>query len=260
MPESARLPRPYLLSEATWQEVRATHYQLAVLPWGATEAHNYHLPYGTDNYQAEWLAAQAAARAWDEGARLIVLPGIPFGVNSGQLEIKLCMHLNPSTQLAILRDVASVLVRHGIDKLVLFNGHGGNDFMPMIRELSVGYPDLFVCVVDWYRALDAAQWFEEPGEHAGALETSLMMHIAPRLVRPLSQAGPAHARKWRLAAFRDGWARAQRLWHRVTQDTGVGNPAEATPEKGRAYAEALIPLLARFFVALAQTPADELWE
>ncbi len=260
MPASAAHgPRPWLLAEATWQEVRHTAYQLAVLPWGATEAHNFHLPYGTDNYQAEWLAEQAAARAWQEGARLIVLPGIPFGVNSGQLEIKLCMHLNPSTQLAILRDLAATLVRHGIEKLVIFNGHGGNDFLPMIRELSVEFPDLFVCSVDWYRALDAAEWFDEPGDHAGELETSLMMHVAPHLVRPLDEAGEGHARPWRIAAFREGWARGQRLWHRVTQDTGAGNPHKASAGKGRAYAEALIGRLAAFFVTLSQTPLDELW-
>ena len=41
--------RPYILSELTWKTVRATRYEVAVLPWGATEAHNLHLPYATDN-------------------------------------------------------------------------------------------------------------------------------------------------------------------------------------------------------------------
>ena len=52
--------KPYLLAEATWKTVRDTHYHVAVLPWGATEAHNYHLPYGTDNYETEHIAAEAA--------------------------------------------------------------------------------------------------------------------------------------------------------------------------------------------------------
>ena len=50
------MTRPYVLSETTWKTVDATPYGVAILPWGATEAHNYHLPYATDNIQAEQIA------------------------------------------------------------------------------------------------------------------------------------------------------------------------------------------------------------
>src|SRR5258708_23886785 len=90
--------RPYILDELTWKTVRDTRYDVAVLPWGATEAHNYHLPYTTDNIQAEAVAALAAERAWQRGAKVVVLPGVPFGVNTGPLAIPLCINMNPSTQ------------------------------------------------------------------------------------------------------------------------------------------------------------------
>lgn len=61
----------------------------AVLPWGATEAHNYHLPYSTDTVEAESMAAGAAKYAWEKGAKVIVLPAIPFGVNTGQHDVPL---------------------------------------------------------------------------------------------------------------------------------------------------------------------------
>src|SRR5438067_10274211 len=99
-------PRPYLLAEATWKDARATPYAAAILPWGATEAHNYHLPYGTDCTLAESVAIRAAERAWERGARVVVLPTVPFGVNTTQLDIKLCINMNPSTQAAVLADVA----------------------------------------------------------------------------------------------------------------------------------------------------------
>ncbi len=67
---------------------------------------------------------------------MVVLPTVPFGVNTGQLDVKLDINMNPSTQLALLNDVAEVLSRHGIPKLVILNGHGGNDFKQMIRELA----------------------------------------------------------------------------------------------------------------------------
>ena len=72
--------RPWILAETNWKAVRETAYDLAILPWGATEAHNYHLPYATDVFAAEHVAAEAARLAWERGARPVVLPAIAFGV------------------------------------------------------------------------------------------------------------------------------------------------------------------------------------
>jgi creatinine amidohydrolase len=118
-------PRPYILSEATWEDVRGSSYEVAILPWGATEAHNRHLPYGTDNMEAEAVAIRAAANAWDKGARVVVLPTVPFGVQTGQREIPLCLNMNPSTQAAVIRDLLPALSMHGVRKLLILNGHGG---------------------------------------------------------------------------------------------------------------------------------------
>lgn len=252
--------KPYLLAETNWKTVKELQYEVAILPWGATEAHNYHLPYATDNIQADFVAAAAAEKAWIKGAKVVVLPCIPFGINSGQLDITLCMNLNPSTQLAILKDIVDVLQRHGIKKLVLLNGHGGNNFKTMIRELSVFYPDVFVCWTNWYQATDWNQFFDEPGDHAGEMETSAIMHIRPDLVRPLSEAGNGHAKKYKIKALREGWVTAQRQWTQVTADTGVGNPVKATPKKGKQYLEACAQNLADFFVELADTPLDRMYE
>src|SRR5688500_11085451 len=111
--------RPYLLAETNWKTVRDTRYDVAILPWGATEAHNYHLPYGTDVIETDAVAAESARRAWERGARVLALPCIPFGVNTGQLDIPFCMNMNPSTQAAVLADVAAVLDTHGVGKLVI---------------------------------------------------------------------------------------------------------------------------------------------
>ena len=99
-----------MLAECTWAEVRETAYEVAVLPWGATEAHNRHLPYATDTIQCDAVAAEAAGRAWARGARVIALPTVPFGVNTTQLDIPLTLNVNPSTQQALLGDLARALV------------------------------------------------------------------------------------------------------------------------------------------------------
>ena len=112
-------PRPFILAETNWKSINVIEFDLAILPWGATEAHNYHLPYATDNYQVEHIAYESAEIAWNNGAKCIVLPTIPFGVNTGQLDIPFCMNMNPSTQLAILKDICDVLSRHKVSKLVL---------------------------------------------------------------------------------------------------------------------------------------------
>ncbi len=251
-------PRPYLLSEITYRTTRETTYDLAVLPWGATEAHNLHLPYATDTIETEGIAAEAGRIAWDQGARVIVLPAVPFGVHTGQLDVPFCLNVNPSTQFQLLKDLADTLARQQLAKLVILNGHGGNDFRQMIRELLPAVP-MFICAVHWYAVVDPEPYFADPGDHAGELETSVTMHLAPDLVLPLSQAGPGQARSFKLAAFREGWAWAPRSWTQVTKDTGVGNPAQANPEKGRRYFEAVTRKIAAFLVELARTGLDDLY-
>ena len=252
-------PRPYILNELTWKTVRDTRYEVAVLPWGATEAHNLHLPYSTDNIETERIAALAARHASEHGARVVVLPVVPFGVNTGQLDIPLCLNMNPSTQAAMLRDLATALAGQGVPKLVILNGHGGNDFRQMIRELQPAV-SLFLCTVNWYQVMDPNAFFAEPGDHAGELETSVMLHVAPELVAPLSDAGPGRARRFTTAGLRERWAWAPRRWRQVTDDTGVGNPAAATPEKGRKYVEAVSEKIGGFLVDLARADAGEMYE
>jgi creatinine amidohydrolase len=251
--------RPYVLAEATWSGVRAAAYEVAVLPWGATEAHNTHLPYATDNIEAEAVAIESARLAWEAGARVVVLPVIPFGVNTGQLEIPLCINMNPTTQLAVLRDVSESLMRHGVRKLVILNAHGGNDFRQMIRELQPA-TRLLLCQVDWWSCLDTRPYFDEPGDHAGELETSVMLHLAPDLVRSLSEAGPGTARASRIRAFRERWAWAPRHWIAVTDDTGVGDPAASTPEKGSRFFNAAAARIASFLMELAAADPDAMYE
>lgn len=251
--------KPYLLAETTWKTVRETTYEVAVLPWGATEAHNYHLPYGTDNFESEHIAAEAARLAWDAGARVVVLPVVPFGAQTGQLDIPLCLNLYPSTQAAILGDLARSLEGQGIRKLVILNGHGGNDFRATIRELQA-HVKIFLCVTNWYQVVDAREYFDDLGDHAGEMETSIMQHIAPALVRPLSEAGEGKERHFRIAAFREGWAWAPRQWTQVSADTGIGNPGAATHEKGKRYVSAVVERLSRFLIDLAAADPDALYE
>ena len=205
------------------------------------------------------MAILAAAKAWEKGARAVVLPVVPFGVNTTQLDIPLTINMNPSTQAAVLADVVSSLEGQGILKLVLVNGHGGNDFRQMIRELQPK-TKVFLATINWWSCVDVTKYFDETGDHAGEAETSAVMHLAPHQVRPLGEAGAGKARKSRLTGVRDGWAWAPRRWTQVTDDTGIGNPAKATAEKGRAYVNDAVERIAQFLVELSKLDTTQPYE
>ena len=253
------MTRPFVLAETTWKTVDPTKYSVAVLPWGATEAHNYHLPYGSDNIQAERVAIRAAEKAWNAGARAVVLPTVPFGVNTTQLDIKLTINMHPSTQAAVLGDVVRSLEGQGILKLVILNSHGGNDFRQIVRELQPK-TRVFLSTINWWSCVDLKKRFEDLGDHAGEPETSAMMYLAPEVTRPLGEAGSGKARKSRLTGVREGWAWAPRRWTEVTADTGIGNPAKATREKGEEYVNAAVEKIAGYLIELAAIDPEELYE
>jgi len=241
--------RPYILAETNWKHLRNEQIELAILPWGATEAHNYHLPYATDNIECDYLAAESAGLAYKRGAKVIVLPTIPFGVNTGQSDIYLDINLNPSTQMAILRDVITVLNRQGIYKLLIFNSHGGNDFKTMLRELGLEFPRMFLATSNWFQAMNRQDFFEKDGDHAEEMETSLLLHLKPDLVLPKASWGEGKERKHKVSAFSENWLWTERKWSQVTADTGIGDPRGATKEKGE-----------RFFKAVTEKIADTLVE
>ena len=252
--------RPYVLADTNWEHLKDARFDLAILPWGATEAHNYHLPYATDVIEGTSIAEEAGRVAWELGAMIMVLPTIPFGVNTGQADIRFDFNLNPSTQMAILKDVITVLERQGVNKFVLLNSHGGNNWKAIIRELGLQFPKMFLCVVEWIHVVDTKAYFETPGDYAGELETSLVLHLAPQLVLPKEKWGDGAEKKNKIQAFTEGWAWAERPWSKVSQDTGIGNPKAATAAKGRQYFGAICKKLGELFHQLATTDTESLYE
>ena len=251
--------RPYILSESHWDVVQNQECDLAILPWGATEAHNYHLPYGTDNYETDILVQEAARMAWEKKASVMVLPTIPIGVNTGQYDIRLTLNLSPSTQQSILEDLVESLIGHDILKLLIVNGHGGNDFRQIIREVGSQFPEMFISTCNWFQSVDKDALFENQGDHADEMETSLMMYAWPELVYPLDKAGSGKAKKFSVAALNESWAWTEREWTSITSDTGIGDPRKATKEKGERYFKAVTEKLASLMIGLATTDQGDLY-
>ena len=237
------------ITTAKWGDIkRIDKFDLAILPWGATEPHNGHLPYCTDVLASQAIAFEVAVGAKAEGVNVMVLPGVPFGTqNPGQTGLPFCIHTSQATQAAILHDIVCSLDRQGIRRLLIINGHGGNSFKGFIRDLAVEKPDFLIAASDWFSFIPRKDYLDaEIDDHAGEQETSVIMHYYPELVR-MEYAGDGNAKKFNVDGLNRKVAWIPRNWAKVTSDTGIGNPGKSTPEKGKAYAGAVV----REYVKLA---------
>lgn len=225
------------LSVSNYGTTRDIDYPIAILPWGATEPHNLHLPYLTDAILSHDIAVDAAVIACERyGLNAMVMPPVTLGSqNPGQRELKFCVHARYETQRAILTDIAESLYGQGIRRLLIINGHGGNTFKNMIRDLAVAIPDMLIATSEWFKVRPAREYFDNPGDHADELETSVMMHYHPELVN-LAEAGDGKSGGFAPDTLRRGIAWLPRNWGMVSRDTGIGSPAAATAEKGARFA------------------------
>ena len=254
--------RPWKLSECNYAHVKQQSFEAAILPLGATEPHNLHLPYGTDIFEADMVGEKICQAAHDRGARVILLPTIPYGTETNMRELPLAMNLNPSTLNSVVTDLVESLVGSGIRKIVILNSHGGNDMKPLLRELY-GRTEAYLFLCNWYQILggEYERIFEQPEDHAGEMETSFAMAFFPELIGRAPDgsliADQGQATPMRLEALREGWVSITRPWHLLTTNGGSGNPHAATAEKGHRLMEVLVERLAGFLVELSEATVDE---
>jgi creatinine amidohydrolase len=250
--------RPWVLAELNYGHVKSHPApEVAVLPLGATEPHNLHLPYGTDTFQVDVIAERACARATERGARVVMLPPLPYGTETNQMRFPMAMNLNPSTVARVITDLVRSLETHGVRKCVLLNGHGGNDLKWLLREIHNDTEvHLFLC--NWYKvAADRYRdVFVDAGDHAGEMETSMGLAHFPELVA-LDQADPGATAATRFEAVNRGWVEITRPWHLLTTNSGAGDPRPATAEKGRAVTETVVERLAAFLTELSASLVND---
>ena len=249
----------FVLAEQTHKFIASRTWDTVVLPFAATEPHNWHMPYGTDVFEVEAVGRRACEYAYKKGASVLLLPAMPFGVNTNHLKVPgaLALSVTPTTLLKLITDLVDALSRQGVKKLVLLNGHGGNELKPLTRELF-HKTDMFLCVCDWFRVA-ADQFptiFTKAGEHADEMETSMGMAFFPQWMKP-AVPGSGQGRKTKFEALNKGWVSVTRPWHLLTQDTGVGDPGPATAEKGQRLMEIVTQRLGDFLYELAMSKVDD---
>jgi len=254
--------RPWVLAETPYSYVKENPYDLVVLPMGATEPHNLHLPYGTDYYEGTIIGEQLCRQAWAQGAKTLLLPTIPYGTETNMSQFPLAMNLNPSTLSTVIADLVESVQRAGIQKMVILNSHGGNDFKPVLRQL-VDKTNVHIFLCSWFTCLQDVYFdiFENAEDHAGEMETSFIMHYLPELVSKKADgslnADSGSVRKLRFEALQKKWVSITRPWHLLTTNSGSGNPHAASAEKGRLLTEQVCQRLVPFLVELAHAKVDD---
>jgi len=250
-----------VLAENNYASIKQSAVEVAVLPLGATEPHNLHLPYGTDFLEATMIGEQICEFAHRQGAKVMLLPTIPYGTETNMREFPLAINLNPSTLHLVIRDIIASLVGNGIHKIVLLNSHGGNEIKPLLREFYGTSPaQLFLC--NWYQSISDIYFeiFERSDDHAGEMETSFALAFFPQWVGVNEEgrvaADSGEVNKSRFDAVNNGWISISRPWHLLTTNSGSGNPHSATKEKGLKLMEVLTSRIGSFLVELSSAKID----
>jgi len=242
--------RPWRLSNITLKDVMEVEggFGVAVLPFGSTEPHNYHLPYATDTHTVSAIADLACAAAWEAGAKVVLLPPVTAGSNVELIKFPMTIHWSSHTYESIVNDVVMSLKAHGIRKLVLVNGHGGNMFQ-LFLQCHVADREIFILHANWWEFAPKAleENSERPGGHAHEWETSVAMHLFPELVK-FEWATAGETNPSSIKAINDGVVHLAYPWHLFTNNSGCGDPSLATPEKGRNITEAVVSAFGDFLV------------
>ena len=125
-------------------------------------------------------------------------------------------------------------------------------------QRRVAWAMVLLVIANWWQAGDHGV-FAEPGDHAGALETAAVLHVAPHLVAPRETWGDGQIKQSVLTGVRAGWAWTPRRWTQVTADTGVGNPREATAEQGARFVAQAVEQIAQLCEELAVVDAGAMY-
>lgn len=234
------------LAEATWTDVADTDTALAVLPVGSCEQHGPHAPLGTDA-----LTATAVAEAGIDRVEYSVLqtPTIPVGASAEHRQFPGTLSLEPGTLRSVITDIITSLATHDISRVVVVNGHGGN--VAPVREVCAQLTraeTAYAVPFTWFDTINA-----ELG-HAGAVETAMLQHIAPDLIREESIADAAAdaATTW------GDWVANVNLAYdtvEFTENGVVGDPRQADPKAGEQY----LDTAADAFATLLRTVQERDW-
>ena len=256
-------PRRYL-AYLTGPEIAALDKTQAavVLPVGAIEQHGPHLPIATDTLTGNELLGRALA-SLPESVQCWALPPLNYGKSNEHIEFAGTFTLSGATLAALISDVAASAARSGFRRLVLLNSHGGNppvvDMVARDIHQSTGlmvFP-LHLARLGASRGV-VSEHESAHGMHAGDAETSTILALAPQLVRMDRRVGevPTIPPGFALPTMPQGTLFAW-LTSDFSRSGVVGDPAEASPEKGLRIVDTAVQRLAEALAAICEFETPE---
>jgi creatinine amidohydrolase len=222
----------HLLPTSTTTEEQQRNAPVAVLPIGSFEQHGSYLPLITDTAIAATITRELCA-----AYSLFALPPITMSCSHEHSSWPGTVSISASTLFAVVKDIADSVRRSGTPSLVLVNGHGGNYVLSNLVQEANAQGDrmaLFPTGEDWKEARSAAGLGTSMHEdmHAGEIETSILLHAHPELVREGYESADWLANDRRLLLTQGMQA--------YTTNGVIGRPSLGTAGKGKAVLESLV--------------------
>lgn len=234
------------LRDASWTDVRDLETDLAVVPVGSTEQHGPHAPLGTDVVAAE-AVADAGLERFDR--EVVRAPAIPVGIAEEHRQFPGTMWVSEETFRNYVREAVESLAFHGFDRIVIVNGHGGNvDALREVGGTVTRGGEAYAVPFTWFEAV--GEHSAEMG-HGGPLETALLRHCEPELVREdrIDEASTGGADSW------GDWLSYTNLAYdaaEFTENGVVGDPGDGDERRGEELLELAGDALARLLEAVAE--------
>jgi creatinine amidohydrolase len=262
-----------MLPTRRWAEMTSADFSaldvdrtVAILPIGAIEQHGPHLPVSVDACINDMLLERVLVQA-PPALGITALPLQAVGKSNEHLAFPGTLTLTAETLTRVCLELGASVARAGLRKLVLLNSHGGQpQIMDIVaRELRVTHR-MFVVNVAWQAVTNAADLFPADelrfGIHGGAVETSLMLHLRPDLVR-MERAGDfvglmhgmGEEYRWLTPEGRVGFGWQSQDLH---PSGASGNAAAATAEQGRIVAERAVTNMIELLAEVARYPLERI--
>lgn len=255
--------KPLLLAELSSPETGdlLPEIGLVLIPVGAHEQHGPSIAVSTDTVSADALCRAAAAIA---GPRVAVAPAIPWGISWHHMRFPGTIALRPATLIALLEDIVGSLHAHGVERVLIVNGHGGNSAtigvaIDQIKQ-ATGIP-LLASVFGYALIAEQARALLPPGAigHAGADEASVVVAVNEALAKPgsLAAADLTGAQAESAALLSAYGGALARPFHEITRNGATGDATLASPELGRQILDGAARRLAEIIDVLLREASEE---
>jgi creatinine amidohydrolase len=216
------------LTSADFRDAIAQAQGTCLLPFGILEKHGPHLPLGTDLLDVRYAALHAAEQDYT-----VVFPEYYFGQIFEAKHEAGTIAYSAELQLKLLQETADEMARNGCKKIIIVNGHGGNEnLLPYFAQSQLDRPHDYVVYVQWGRQepKGGPEKKDQLDMHAGETETSTMLIARPDLVHPDRAASESGADQKRLSLPADVYTGI--WWYARFPNHYSGEGALATKELG----------------------------